>query len=80
MAASFRARAESRLTSCHGQDGSKVQAKFMITEEIRLPRGPPAQQAAPPADGDAGRVAGPAHLKPQARMKRPAPGGSRRKG
>jgi len=53
MAASFRARAESRLTSCHGQDGSKVQAKFMITEEIRLPRGPPARQPAPSADGEA---------------------------
>jgi hypothetical protein len=36
MAASFRSRAESGSTWWHGQGGSKVQAKFMITEEIRL--------------------------------------------
>jgi hypothetical protein len=31
MEASLRARAESGLTWCHGQDMTKVQANFMIT-------------------------------------------------
>jgi len=53
MAASFRARAESGLTECHGQDGSKVQAKLMITEGNSPAGGPPARQPAPSADGDA---------------------------